>query len=177
MSRSCPDALETHLTTNTSLLVASACLDGLLVVASRSQLRSDVPLIVLAADGDPHIEADLLRAGARAVLPVTVDRDSLLRAADDALAGRSTASAEAIRLLSQTRRDPPTLTGRQRQILEALASGDSTREIAEKLFVTQSTVKTHVGRLAARLNLAGRHELVEMAPRILAHCAGPDRKN
>lgn len=166
-----PCTIESLLTPDIGLLVASACIDGFMVVATTFRIRADIPVVLLARDDDPQIEADLLRAGALGVLPTTVDRQTLMRTAVDALAGRSTASAGAIRLLVESPEAPPTITTRQRQILEALASGRSTREIADELVLTQSTIKTHIGRLAARLRLSGRQELTQMAPEILVRCA------
>jgi NarL family two-component system response regulator YdfI len=157
-----------------SLLVASACLNGMLVVASRNRINADVPLVILAPGADPHMEADLLRAGAMGVLPTTVDKDTLVRAAADALVGRSTATAAAIGRLAEPVHAMPAITPRQETILHALARGKTTRQIASDLVLTESTVKTHIGRLAARFAVSGRSELRHLAPRILAQ-RGPAR--
>jgi DNA-binding NarL/FixJ family response regulator len=159
-----------------SLLVANAPLDALAEITSENRTEPRVPLILLTSDDDARVEADLLRAGAMGVLPITVDPATLVRAAEGALAGRSTVSPEAIRQLSEPIGDAPTITSRQREVLEALAEGLSTREIATALVLTESTVKTHIGRLAARFAASGRSELQRLAPRILSQRghAAPD---
>lgn len=151
-----------------SLLVANAPLDALAEITSENQTGPKVPLILLTSSDDARVEAELLRAGAMGVLPITVDAATLVRAAEGALAGRSTVSPEAIRQLSEPMGGAPTITSRQRDVLEALAEGLSTREIAAALVLTESTVKTHIGRLAARFAASGRSELQRLAPRILA---------
>jgi DNA-binding CsgD family transcriptional regulator len=55
------------------------------------------------------------------------------------------------------------ITPRELEILEAIAAGLSTREIAEKLFVSENTVKTHSRRLYDKLNARRRTQAVQIA--------------
>jgi two-component system, NarL family, response regulator LiaR len=55
------------------------------------------------------------------------------------------------------------ITPRELEILEAIAQGLSTREIAAKLFVSENTVKTHSGRLFDKLNARRRTQAVQIA--------------
>ena len=105
------------------------------------------------------------------------DRHALIRAAEEAMAGRTTASALAIRILARGTVDERVLSPRQRQIMSALARGCTTREIAEELIVSPSTVKTHIARLSDRLGLAGREELRRFAARRISqgNRGGPPR--
>lgn len=54
------------------------------------------------------------------------------------------------------------ITPRELEILEAIASGLSNREIAEKLFVSENTVKTHSSRLFDKLNAKRRTQAVQI---------------
>ena len=55
------------------------------------------------------------------------------------------------------------ITPRELEILAAIAEGLSTREIAEKLHVSENTVKTHASRLFGKLNAKRRTQAVQMA--------------
>jgi DNA-binding CsgD family transcriptional regulator len=55
------------------------------------------------------------------------------------------------------------LTPRELEILQAIADGLSTREIAEKLFVSENTVKTHSSRLFEKLSVRRRTQAVQRA--------------
>ncbi len=58
---------------------------------------------------------------------------------------------------------PPTLTTRQREVLELAAQGLTNKEIAQQLHVSAETVKTHVSQILKRLQLRSRHELTRYA--------------
>lgn len=157
-----------HLKPPVDLVVASACLEGVLVAADVARMGRSVPLLVLVSEPDAVLEADLIRAGAMAVLGVKAPRADLVRVSGELIVGRAVASAQAMRLLAQTPSPAPTFTDRQRDILRLVAAGRTTEQMAAELVITQSTVKTHIGRLAARLGLASRQELEARAGELLA---------
>ena len=66
--------------------------------------------------------------------------------------------APAVKRLEQLR-----ITPRELQILELIAAGMSNREIAEKLFVSENTVKTHSSRLFDKLDARRRTQAVQRA--------------
>jgi DNA-binding CsgD family transcriptional regulator len=55
------------------------------------------------------------------------------------------------------------ITPRELEILEAMAAGFSNREIAEKLFVSENTVKTHAARVFDKLSAKRRTQAVQLA--------------
>jgi DNA-binding CsgD family transcriptional regulator len=63
----------------------------------------------------------------------------------------------------QTRLEQLGITPRELEILEAMAAGFSNREIAERLFVSENTVKTHTARLFDKLSARRRTQAVQRA--------------
>jgi DNA-binding NarL/FixJ family response regulator len=59
--------------------------------------------------------------------------------------------------------EEPQLTPKEREILAQLAQGASNKRIAEALFVTPATVKTHLAHIYAKLGARGRHEALTHA--------------
>jgi DNA-binding CsgD family transcriptional regulator len=64
---------------------------------------------------------------------------------------------------NETRREQLGITQRELEILEAMAAGLSNREMAERLFVSENTVKTHTARLFDKLSAWRRSQAVQRA--------------
>lgn len=64
---------------------------------------------------------------------------------------------------NEARREQLGITQREMEILEAMAAGLSNREIAERLFVSENTVKTHAARLFDKLSARRRTQAVQLA--------------
>ena len=64
---------------------------------------------------------------------------------------------------NQARLEELGITPRELEILEAMAAGFSNREIAERLFVSENTVKTHAGRVFGKLSAQRRTQAVQRA--------------
>jgi DNA-binding NarL/FixJ family response regulator len=148
------------------------------IVANSAQLGPDarVPrvLVLTTFDLDEYI-VEALRAGASGFLLKDVPADELVTAI------RIIAEGDAVVAPSVTRRlldrfasrlpaaDSPTpaalrtLTERELQVLKLVAKGLSNSEIATELFVSETTVKTHIGHLFAKLQLRDRVQAAVLA--------------
>jgi DNA-binding NarL/FixJ family response regulator len=133
-------------------------------------------LTTFAADDDA-LEA--LRAGARGVLTKDAGKEEISRALHQAAAGHMTLAAplQARLLAAAAPAEAPVrtelpdgLTLREAEVLGLIAAGFTNREIAERLVVSEATVKTHINHLfakidardrAAAINYAARHGLGE----------------
>ena len=65
--------------------------------------------------------------------------------------------------VNQVRLEQLGITPREHEVLTLIAAGLSTREIAEKIFVSENTVKTHSSRLFTKLNARRRTQAVQIA--------------
>jgi NarL family two-component system response regulator LiaR len=72
-------------------------------------------------------------------------------------------SAASTFVRNEARREQLGITARELEILEAIAAGLSNREIAERLFVSENTVKTHTARLFDKLSARRRTQAVQLA--------------
>jgi DNA-binding NarL/FixJ family response regulator len=102
-------------------------------------------------------DADVTRAveaGAAGCLRKAEQPDELFTAMRNAASGRTALSAPVTdRLLARLRSPAPALSPREHEILAQLARGQGNREIARALFVSEATVKTHLGRLCGKLGV------------------------
>ena len=119
---------------------------------------------------------DAIRAGARGYLTKDTGSDEILTALRQVAHGLAAidpavqhhlldALAASLPQLSDTEagRLPDGLTAREAEVLRLLAQGLANAQIAEKLFVSQSTVKTHINNLFAKTGVNDRAQAVSYA--------------
>ncbi len=136
-------------------------------VEAIKRIRSEDPhaaIIVLTTfDHDEDIYAGL-RAGAKAYLLKDVEPEELFRCIRTVHAGEAYLQSKVAVRLAQRVHDE-SLTGREEQILKLLAEGKSNRAIGQALFITESTVKSHLKSLFVKLDVTSRAEAVALAAR------------
>ena len=149
-------------------------LDG--IAATRTIVGEQLPsrILVLTTFDQDEIVYDAMRAGASGFLLKTSPPDRLIDgvrtiAAGDALLGPSITR----RLVEEFVRRPrpgesvapqlEDLTEREREVLVLIARGLSNGEIAERLVISEATVKTHVNHLFQKLDLRDRVQAVVLA--------------
>jgi DNA-binding NarL/FixJ family response regulator len=150
-------------------------MDGLEATRQITGGSAAAPKVVMLTtfDLDDYVY-EALRAGASGFLLKDSPRHDLIAAVRAAAAGDALLAPSVTRRLIEAfaRRPPETspspsqlasLTARERDVLLLLARGRSNAEIAEVLFVSEATVKTHVGNLLAKLGLRDRVQAVILA--------------
>lgn len=129
----------------------------------------DVEVIALTSVLEDKSVVDAVRAGAIGYLLKDTEADELIRAIKAAAAGQVQLSPQAAaRLLREVRapENPDMLTERETHVLRLLAMGQSNREIALALNISEKTVKTHVSSILAKLNVTSRTQAALYAVRI-----------
>ncbi|MFD9881875.1 response regulator [Streptomyces alboflavus] len=120
-------------------------------------------LVLTTYDTDADITR-AIEAGATGYLLKAERPEELFAAIHAAAQGRTALSPPvASRVMAQMREPRPTLTARELDILKQLAQGKGNREIARTLFISEATVKTHLGRIYDKLGVDTRAGAVAVA--------------
>ena len=158
------------------VLVATS-LPGLDAVTACERIvraRPEIRVVVLATSPDLDLETRAVRAGASAFVVKTEEIDAIKRTVDLVAAGQAVISPGlTAMLIDRLRRTPQdgtgtrpvksTLTNREWEILDLICGGQSTREIAEGLYLSPETVNSHVKNVLKKLGVHSRAAAVEVA--------------
>ena len=148
--------------------------DGITLARQLREREPPLAILMLSAREDPDALLEAMAAGAAGYLGKSAGRDQIREALERVAAGGRafTADQEAaatIRLASrartavETRRVAESLTERQRDILGLLAEGLSARGIADRLGISERSVRSHITTLYRRLEVTNRVEAVSRA--------------
>jgi len=144
-------------------------MDGATATRAIRQQFPQVQIIVLTSFKEGKLIKNALEAGAIGYLLKDVSADELVRAIRSAHAGRATLSPEAAQALVETANQPPApgldLTEREREVLALMIEGLNNTQIAGRLTVSPSTIKSHVSNILSKLGVASRTEAVTLALR------------
>ena len=122
------------------------------------------PIVVFTADGGPRMLSEALKAGVKGYVRKDSPPEDLIRAIQAARSGEfyvDPALSSSL-LLEEGER---TLTARQREILQMLADGMHTEEVAKQLGLSTETVRTHTKRILAKLQAGTRTQAVAIGIR------------
>lgn len=140
--------------------------DGVWLIEKLRTAGLDLPILVLSRNADSGNVVTALTAGASGYLTKTSDSSELNSSIKALVGGRSYIQPQIAHLVlhalrnRQTKPDQPKLSEREGQILTLLANGDSNSLIAERLYLSVSSVKTHLRGLYRKLEVNSRTEAV-----------------
>ncbi|MEV8128564.1 response regulator transcription factor [Streptomyces sp. NPDC085944] len=153
-------------------------MDGIETTRRLTEDHPEVAVVVLTTFADDESILGALGAGARGYLTKNAGRQDITRAIRAAGAGQSVLDREVQdRLLATARAQaapaaqgeaagqplPDDLTPREREVLALIGQGLSNRGIAEQLFISEATVKTHINNLFAKAHIRDRADAVRRA--------------
>jgi DNA-binding NarL/FixJ family response regulator len=156
-----------------AILVAaeSAKVGALLDEIREAELSQDLPVVLVIEGEAGSATAHALHAGVRAVLPAETTSEQLLAALAAARAGLTVLAAnEGARLSGgvvspEADTLPEPLTPREREVLQGIAAGLANKQIADRLGISDHTVKFHVASILGKLGAASRTEAVSIGIR------------
>jgi DNA-binding NarL/FixJ family response regulator len=150
-------------------------LDGLAATRAivEDESLGDVKIVILTTFGLDEYVFEAIRSGASGFLVKDTEPDELIQAvrvvaAGDALLSPGVTKSLLAEFATHAKEPPPTagldeLTEREREIVALVGEGLSNREIAERLFLSPATAKTHVSRAMGKLRVRDRAQLVVIA--------------
>jgi two-component system, NarL family, nitrate/nitrite response regulator NarL len=151
--------------------VAMPHLDGLAVLNAIERDHLQTRVLFLSALVDSEVVYKAIATGAGGYLSKEADRDAICDALVSIAHGRTVIGSEIQGVLAghirrHGERERPQLTAREREVLQLMAEGRSAPEMAEQLFLSPATVRTHIQTLYEKLEVSDRAAAVATAMRI-----------
>lgn len=169
--RTAEDALSDVVSKHPDVVLMDINLPGMSGIECTRQLKSLAPavqiMMVTVYENDEHV-FPALKAGATGYLVKRTKPDKLLSAIRELLEGGSPMSVEIARKIVQTFHDQrtiadeetETLTKREREILGYLSNGLRYKEIADRIFISPATVRTHIHKIYEKLHVRSKSEAI-----------------
>jgi DNA-binding NarL/FixJ family response regulator len=149
-------------------------MDGVEATRQIKQDRPEVRIVMLTMHADQEVLASAIRAGASGYLVKDCSTEEIASAVRMAASGETALSPQlAASMLDEVRKlDQPAneedrvITKREEEVLQLIADGCSTPEVAERLFISQKTVKNHLASIYQKLDARDRTQAVLQAVRM-----------
>src|SRR6266567_7102528 len=138
--------------------------NGLLLQTALAEKGSSLPIIFLTGHGDVSKSVQAMKGGAFDFLTKPVNAKNLLPAIRAAIERGAVARREQAEL-SEIRARLDTLTPREREVLEHVATGKLNKQVAGDLGITEATVKMHRARVIAKMKVQSVTELARLTER------------
>ena len=155
--------------------------DGVSVCREIRSRMPGVACLMLTSFGDDEALFDAIMAGAAGYVLKQIRGTDLVGAVRTVASGQSMLDPQAASQLmarlreASARRDPLAgLTGQERRILELIGEGLTNRQIGERLFLAEKTVKNYVSALFAKLGMERRTQAAAYAARVFGEQYGAD---
>ena len=133
------------------------------LIAIRSEYPEACIVMLTTFEGDVEIQR-ALAAGARGYILKNMPARELVEAIRQVHAGRKTVPPEVTAHLVEHMGEE-SLTPREIEVLQRIAGGNRNRDIAEKLFISEETVKVHIKHIMEKLGASDRTQAVAIAVR------------
>jgi DNA-binding NarL/FixJ family response regulator len=142
-------------------------LPGMSGIDTMVAIRTDFPeariIILTTFEGDVEVQR-ALEAGARGYMLKTMPSEEMVETIRQIHAGKKSIPAQIATHLAEHYSDDA-LTGREVEVLHSMANGSRNRDIGERLFISEHTVKVHIQHIMEKLGAKDRTEAVAIGVR------------
>lgn len=143
-------------------------MNGVDVIRHITKADTEIKIMALSSFSDKELVRAALEAGAKGYMLKDISGDQLADAIRKIMRGEPVLADSATKALIETvsrgsKMSPFELSTREREVLVFIVDGMSNAEIAYKMGVKQSTVKTYVSRILSKLDVSSRVEAATMA--------------
>jgi DNA-binding NarL/FixJ family response regulator len=140
-------------------------MDGLEATKELSKKVPGISVLIFTAFSERSLLARGLESGAKGYILKEAPHETLLRAIERVAKGEGYVDPALMPAFLSGKDREDMLTAREREILQLLADGMSNNEVAQKLFISQETVKSHVRHILTKLEADTRTHAVAIALR------------
>ena len=140
-------------------------MDGLDATKELTAKTPETAVLIFTAYSERSLLARGLESGAKGYILKEAPHETLIRAIEKVAAGESFIDPALMPAFLSGKDREDMLTGREREILQLLADGMSNADVAQRLFISQETVKSHVRHILAKLEADTRTHAVAIALR------------
>lgn len=149
-------------------------MDGVEATRNIKEAYPQITIVMLTMHADQEVLTAAIRAGASGYLVKDCSTEEIASAVRMAASGETALSPQlAASMLEEVRRldqpvseDDRIITRREEEVLQLIADGCSTPEVAERLFISQKTVKNHLASIYQKLDARDRTQAVLQAVRM-----------
>ena len=145
-------------------------MDGFQVLKALKNLNASIKPIIISMHNDGNYIAKCAKSGAYGYLLKNADEDELVKAIRMVNKGQKYFNAEIaekmINFMSEQKVSENILSKKEKEVLNLISEGHTTKEIAAKLFVSTRTIETHRANILKKLEVKNTAELIKKAAQI-----------
>ncbi len=139
-------------------------IDGISATKAIKTKNPSIQVIAISVYEEDSLIMEMFRAGAVGYILKDISLENLVNAIKNVYRGTTMInpriSRKLLNLLSQNQNLGEVLTPRELEILREVAKGKSNKEIGETLYISESTVKTHISNIFQKLGIKNRSEAI-----------------
>lgn len=139
-------------------------IDGIEATKIIKSNNPSIQIIAISVYEEDELVIQMFQAGAVGYILKDISLENLVKAIKNVYKGNTMinpgVSRKLVRMLTEDKNTDTVLTPREVEILRELARGKSNKEIGEKLYLSESTVKTHISHIFQKIGVRSRSEAI-----------------